>query len=102
MNFSENYGDDPNYVGSFLKPTVFAANSSGQPKASTITEHERWVGEVCTFSSALQHQDFEQATGLWKVLGREPGHQDRYVDNVSRHIKGVTSKELREKVYCMC
>jgi catalase len=99
MNFSENYGGDPSYVGSFLKPTVFAANSSGQPKASTITEHERWVGEVCTFSSALQHQDFEQAKGLWKVLGREPGHQDRYIDNVSRHIKGVTNKELREKVY---
>jgi catalase len=41
MNFSENYGDDPNYVGSFLKPTVFAENTSGQPKASTITKYKR-------------------------------------------------------------
>lgn len=105
MNFSENYGDDPSYVGSsFLKPTVFAVNSSsGKPKTSTITEHEKWVGEVCSFTSTFQHQDdFEQATGLWKVLGRESGHQDRYIDNVSGHIKGVTSKGLREKVYRMC
>ncbi|KUL81825.1 hypothetical protein ZTR_09058 [Talaromyces verruculosus] len=99
MNFSENYGDDPNYVGSSLKPTVFAVNSSGKPKTSTITEHEKWVGEVSSFTSTLQHHDFEQATELWKVLGREPGHQDRYIDNVSGHIKGVTSKQLREKVY---
>lgn len=101
MNFSDNYGDDPNYVGSSLKPTAFAVNAFGKPKASTITEHEKWVGEVCTFTSTLEHQDFEQATGLWRVLGREPGHQDRYIDNVSGHIKGVTSKQLREKVYRM-
>lgn len=101
MNFSENYGHDPNYIGSSLKPTVFAVNSSGKPKTSTITEHENWVGEVSSFTSTLQHQDFEQATALWKVLGREPGHQDRYIDNVSGHIKGVTSKQLREKVYGM-
>lgn len=101
MNFSTNYGDDPNYVGSSLKPTTFAKSSSGKPPSSTITEHEKWVGEVCTFASTIEHEDFEQATALWKVLGRDPGHQDRYIDNVSKNIKNVTSKELREKVYSM-
>ncbi|KAH8702330.1 putative catalase [Talaromyces proteolyticus] len=99
MNFSNNYGDDPNYVGSSLRPTSFAVNSAGKGPASTITEHEKWVGEVSTFTSTLQHEDFEQARGLWNVLGREPGHQDRYIANVSSNVKNVTSKELREKVY---
>ncbi|EED19796.1 catalase, putative [Talaromyces stipitatus ATCC 10500] len=95
MNFSTNYGDDPNYVGSSLKPTVFAS----KPSTTTITEHEKWVGEVSSFASTIQQDDFVQATELWKVLGREPGHQDRYIQNVSNSVKNVISKELREKVY---
>ena len=52
-------------------------------------------------TSHIEDPDFEQAAGLWKVLGREPGHQDRYVENVSGSVQGVTSKELRQKVYSM-
>lgn len=44
-------------------------------------------------------KDYEQATGLWKVLGREPGHQDRFVENVAGSVSKVKSKELREGVY---
>lgn len=109
MNFTGNYGDDPNYVGFSLRPTHFASSSSSQanttskpcPVQSTITEHEKWVGEVCTYTSSIEDADFEQAAGLWKVLGRDPGHQDRYVENVSGTIQGVASKELRQKVYGM-
>ncbi|QKX59781.1 uncharacterized protein TRUGW13939_06923 [Talaromyces rugulosus] len=99
MNFSTNYGEDPNYVGSSLRPTTFAVSATGKPLGSTITEHEKWVGEISSFTSTVHQDDFEQARGLWKVLGREPGHQDRYISNVSGNIKNVTSKELREKVY---
>lgn len=109
MNFMGNYGDDPNYVGSSLRPTHFVTSSSSQasrtskpcPVQSTITEHEKWVGKVCTYTSSIEDADFEQAAGLWKVLGRDPGHQDRYVENVSGTIQGVASKELRQKVYGM-
>ena len=107
MNFTDNYGEDPNYVGSSLKPTHFASSSQAKgaskqcPVQSTITEHEKWVGEVCTYTSSIEDADFEQAAGLWKVLGREPGHQDRYVENVAGAVQGVTSKELRQKVYGM-
>lgn len=59
------------------------------------------MGEVCTYTSSIEDADFEQAAGLWKVLGREPGHQDRYVENVAGAVQGVTSKELRQKVYGM-
>lgn len=101
MNFSTNYGEDPNYVGSSLKPTTFAVGTvTGKPLSSTITEHEKWIGEICSFTTNIHQDDFEQARGLWAVLGREPGHQDRYISNVAGNIKNVTSKELREKVYC--
>lgn len=102
MNFTGNYGDDPNYVGSSLRPTHFATSSkSSKPVQSTITEHEKWVGEVCTYTSSIEDADFEQAAGLWKVLGRDPGHQDRYIENVSGTIQNVTFKELRQEVYRM-
>lgn len=109
MNFTGNYGDDPNYVGSSLRPTHFATSSSSQangttqpcPVQSTITEHEKWVGEVCSYTSSIDDVDFEQAAGLWKVIGRDPGHQDRYIGNVSSTVQEVASKELRRKVYRM-
>ncbi|BCR85433.1 uncharacterized protein ACHE_20891A [Aspergillus chevalieri] len=103
MNFSSNYGDDPNYVGSSLRPTKFATSSATQtkPVASTITEHEKWVGEVCSFTSTIDDADFEQAAGLWKVLGRDPGHQDRFIKNAASTVEGVGSKELRSKVYAL-
>lgn len=104
MNFSSNYHNDPNYVGSSLRPTAFATSSttSKKPVASTITEHEKWVGEVCNYTSTVDDKDLEQATALWKVLGREPGQQDRYVDNVAVTVQGVTNAKLRDKVYGMC
>lgn len=103
MNFSSNYGDDPSYVGSSLRPTEFATSSRTQSGrvASTITEHEKWVGQTCSFASSTDEQDFEQATALWKVLEREPGHQERYIDNVAEDLKYVVSEELRAEVYCM-
>jgi catalase len=97
MNFGTNYGDDPNYVGSSLKPTTFERKIN----TTTITEHEKWVGEVVTFTSQVTDADFEQATGLWHVLGRDPGHQERYIENVSASVQKVASKHLRVKVYGM-
>ncbi|KAK9428654.1 catalase-domain-containing protein [Lipomyces doorenjongii] len=102
MNFSTNYGDDPNYVGSILRPTVFAAASKGNGRvASTITEHEKWVGEACSFATQITEEDFEQATALWEILGREPGHQERFIGNVADHLRGVTDSRLRNMVYVL-
>ncbi|KAK9481889.1 catalase-domain-containing protein [Lipomyces starkeyi] len=102
MNFSENYGDDPNYVGSSLRPTTFATDSQGKGRvASTVTEHEKWVGEVCSFTSHIVEEDFEQAAALWEVLGRESGHQERFIGNVADHLRKVTDSRLRNMVYDM-
>ncbi|KAK5989051.1 Catalase [Cladobotryum mycophilum] len=102
MNFTENYGDDPNYVGSMLRPTAFKpAGNAGQgfKLTSTFTEHEKWVGEVTNYTTEVGPEDFEQATAFWEVLGRQPGQQDNFVGNVAEHISGTTSPELRTKVY---
>jgi catalase len=102
MNFTDNYGDDPNYVGSSLHPTTFkATNATGTGLLSTLTEHEKWVGEVSSFTSEVGPEDYEQAAALWNVLGREPGHQDRYVSNVAHNVAQVTRSSLRLKVYGM-
>lgn len=102
MNFTDNYGDDPNYVGSMLKPTMFKSpgpDAKGGSRLSTLTEHEKWIGDVLSYTSEIGPQDFEQAAGLWEVLGREPGHQDRLVENVARNVSKVTNSKLRIKVY---
>lgn len=56
---------------------------------------------MCSFVTTSDEKDYEQATGLWKVIGREPGHQDRFVENVAGSVRKVKSKELREDVYGM-
>lgn len=101
MSFGDNYGDDPNYVGSMLKPTYFKVSGNGNRVAPTFTNHEEWAGRVTNFTSKLGPEDFEQATALWRVLGKEPGHQDRFVDNLSSHVAGVKNDKLRGRVYGM-
>ncbi|KAL3470501.1 catalase-domain-containing protein [Aspergillus californicus] len=91
MNFSDNYNGDPNYVGSSLKPTKFYQEIKGTgPKSlSTITEHEQWVGEVTNFTTHVTDEDFEQPAMLWEVIKKEPGHEQRFYNNVASHLKKV-------------
>lgn len=103
MRFDNNYGGDPNYVGSWIKPTKFYQDMKGTNPASLSlhTEHEKWVGEVSAYSSEIADADFVQPAALWDVIGREPGHQDRFIDNVVYSLKGVKYPELRKAVYSM-
>lgn len=96
MNFSDNYGADPNYVNASLKPTTF--KNAGKV-ASTITEHEKWVGEVSSFTSQMAPEDYEQATALWNVLGQQEGHQDRFISNLAGHLSGAKNANIRSRVY---
>uniref|UniRef100_A0A0B7KRB5 Catalase core domain-containing protein n=2 Tax=Bionectria ochroleuca TaxID=29856 RepID=A0A0B7KRB5_BIOOC len=99
MNFTNNYNDEPNYVGSQLKPMAFKVGSRDSGSLSTFTEHERWTGQVLSYTSNVTALDFEQATSLWEVIGREHGHQERFISNVAAHIAGVTDSRLRSAVY---
>lgn len=104
MRFDDNYGGDPNYVGSSIKPTVFYQDVKKVPPQtlSIHTEHEKWTGEVSAFTSEITDADFVQPAALWKVIGREPGHQDRLIENLVGSVKGVKYPELRKAVYGRC
>lgn len=96
MNFTDNYGADPNYVNASLKPTTF---KHGGNVSTTISEHEKWVGEVTSFTSQMAPEDYEQATALWHVLGQQSGHQDRFIDNLAGHLSGAKNATIRSRVY---
>lgn len=101
MRFDDNYGADPNYVGSTLQPTRFKTEENGvtSQSLSLHTDHEKWVGEVSTYTSQVTDEDFVQPAALWEVLGREQGHQERVIQNLAGNISGVTSSKLRDGVY---
>lgn len=101
MRFDDNYGADPNYVGSSLQPTRFKHQRQGGAvrSLSTHTDHEKWIGEVSAYTSEISREDFVQPAALWEVIGREPGHQDRVIQNLAGSISGVQSPKLRDAVY---
>ncbi|KAE8150417.1 catalase-domain-containing protein [Aspergillus avenaceus] len=103
MRYDNNYGSDPNYVGSSLKPTKFyqEVKTSGTKRLSLLTEHEKWIGEVVTFQTHIADDDFVQPAALWDVIGRDPGHQERTIGNIAVHLKGVQSVQLRNEVYAL-
>jgi len=77
-NFGGNYGPDPNYVRSSIRPLNYAPAS---------VAHDQWVGRVTAYSSEVTDEDFIQARGMWEVFGRQPGQQESFVRNVSGHLK---------------
>ncbi|KAL4804253.1 catalase-like domain-containing protein [Aspergillus unguis] len=101
MRFDDNYGGDPNYVGSSIKPTKFYQDVKGASAEALnlVGQHDKWAGEVSNYSSEITDDDFVQPAALWEVIGKELGHQDRLVDNLVASVKGVKYPELREKVY---
>ncbi|KAJ5632205.1 Catalasemono-functionalheme-containing [Penicillium lividum] len=103
MRFDGNYGGDPNYVNSTLQPTKYYPQVKRvKPESLSLhTEHEKWVGEVTTYTSDISDEDFVQPAELWEVIGREPGHQDRTIANLAGSISGVKSDKLRDAVYAL-
>jgi catalase len=93
-----NYGGDPNYVNSSLK----RVNFKGKIGANGASyQHEEWVGKVCGFTSEVTDEDFVQAKMLWDIMGKEEGAQERFVYNVSGHLKDALPR-VQEKTLCKC
>ena len=96
MNFTSNYGGDPNYVGAEIKPTSFKQDVQVWNYKPT---KEPFTGPV-TFSSEVTEADFEQPQALWtKVMAKQEGCQDRFVENAAEHVSQVKRDWLREEVY---
>ncbi|KAF6822650.1 Catalase 1 [Colletotrichum plurivorum] len=98
MTFGDNYGGDPNYVLSDLKPVAFVGNEGASGYA--LGGHEEWVGRVCGFTSQVVEDDFVQARAFWNVLGQQPGEQEALVYNVAQHLGGARP-EVHEKAFGM-
>ncbi|KAI9727069.1 MAG: hypothetical protein M1834_008537 [Cirrosporium novae-zelandiae] len=96
MTLKSNYGGDPNYVRSTRRPVTFKGNIGAKGQS----QHDRWVGEVCIFTSEVTDADFEQPRMFWEVLGKQNGQQDNFIYNISCHLKGAIP-EGRKETYKM-
>ncbi|GFZ43014.1 catalase, partial [Saitozyma sp. JCM 24511] len=91
MRYMTNYGDDPNYVRSSLRPVTFRGSLGANGFANGGPEHEEWVGKVTAYASEVTDDDFEQARAFWKVL-QTAGEQESFVDNVVAHLKSAMAR----------
>ncbi|KAI1395384.1 catalase [Hypoxylon fuscum] len=113
MNFTANYGSDPNYSGTKLHPVHFLRPEDGHGqdhhqgrvdgRGSLRTLEQAKTGNEMpvVFSSEVTAKDFEQATALWNVMGRQEGAQQRFVSNVSAHLSAALTKWIRDEAYAM-
>ncbi|KAI8956493.1 catalase [Daldinia sp. FL1419] len=111
MNFTSNYGGDPNYVGTKIKPVNFVRPGHGNADGvdgnglnRNVTKLDRphlGNGVPVVFSSEVTEKDFEQSTALWHVMGKQEGAQERFVSNLSAHVSKAQTQWIREEVYAM-
>ncbi|ETN37495.1 uncharacterized protein HMPREF1541_07117 [Cyphellophora europaea CBS 101466] len=104
MNFTANYGDDPNYIGSAIKPLKFKSGKDAVKLAEvkgSRTLDQTDNGAPISYTSEVTDKDFEQATALWNLLAKQDGAQQRFVNNVAAHIAGVQRKWLRDAAFAM-
>ncbi|KAK6352711.1 hypothetical protein TWF696_004714 [Orbilia brochopaga] len=87
MTFTDNYGGDPNYVGSNLKPVRFAGATGAN--GYTLGGHEKWVGQIVGFASQVVDDDFVQPRSFWEVLGKQDGQREHLSYNVACHLSGA-------------
>lgn len=93
MRYMTNYGDDPNYVRSQLKPIKFVGNL-GKPGYSTGHWDKELTGMVAAYTSEVTDEDFEQATMMWEVLKRS-GEEEDFVGNVVDRNLGEALPKLQ-------
>ncbi|KAI9818678.1 MAG: peroxisomal catalase A [Thelocarpon impressellum] len=92
MAVNGNYGSNPNYPSTF-RPLKYKPTKGSE-------QHETWAGKAVNFSQEVTDEDYVQATGLWKVLGKQAGQQDNFVSNVAGHLSGARV-EVRRRTYEM-
>lgn len=88
MSFKGNYGPDPNYVRSSLRPMNYGPAS---------VAHDHWVGKVTAFTSEVTEEDFVQPREMWAMFGRT-GQQDGFLRNISGHLKLALPEVQKETI----
>ncbi|EON97376.1 putative catalase protein [Phaeoacremonium minimum UCRPA7] len=98
MNTTNNYGSDPNYVRSALRPVNFSGSKYSMIRFA-VGEHQQWVsGAIAGYTSEVIDEDFEQARMFWDVLARQPGQQDNLALNVAAHLGKALPEVQKETI----
>jgi catalase len=82
-----NYGPDPNYVRSSLRPLSYGP---------VDVAHDEWVGKVTAWTSEVKDADFVQPRALWEKWSKE--EREAFVGNVCAHLSGAIKEVQRETV----
>ncbi|KAI9163084.1 Peroxisomal catalase [Paramyrothecium foliicola] len=85
-----NYGGDPDYVFSELRPMTFG-------KRIRVPTHEDWNGKVVTFGTTVSDKDFVQARELWNIICREQNEKAQFLHNITPTLKDIPVK-LQQQV----
>lgn len=113
MNFTTNYGSDPNYIGTRLRPVAFSQKGQSKMLEPQNVHQAKDAPEIArpdtldqaqhtmpiSTATVVTDDDFKQATALWHIMGKQEGAQLRLVDNVAAHLSGVEEKFLRDGAY---
>jgi len=84
-----NYGADPDYVRSSLKPLR---------QGPKDIAHDEWTGRVTAFTSEVTDDDFVQARDLWHILAKHDGEQENFLANVTGHLKKAIPRVRSETI----
>ena len=99
-----NYGGDPDYVGSELRPLQVSTRH-------TFPTHEHWSGRVQIYSAAgATEKDYEQPRILWHMIQKE-GSTESFMDNIcptlldvkpslQDQVYGMTPRQRRKTIFC--
>ena len=85
-----NQGSRPNYLSS-IEPITFKNRTTDLDKV-----HGEFTGAAVTFLSEIRPEDFNAPRALWERVWDE-GAKQRFVNNVSGHMKRCTSEEILKR-----
>lgn len=93
MRYMTNYGDDPNYVKSQIKPINFKGKLGARGYSTGHWDHTL-TGKIAAYASDVTDLDFEQARMMWGVLVKS-GDEADFVENVVDSLAGGVIPELQ-------
>ncbi|OAL46505.1 catalase-domain-containing protein [Pyrenochaeta sp. DS3sAY3a] len=91
MRADGNYGPDPHYVRSTFRPLASLNAALGD------VAHDKWVGEVCTYTSEVTDEDFAQPRDLW-ALFKKWEQDEMFIDNICGHLKKALPQVQKETI----
>ena len=82
-----NYGPDPNYVRSSLRPLTYGPAE---------VAHDEWVGKVTAWTSEVSDVDFVQPRALWQKWTED--EKEAFVENLVESLRGVLPAVQKETI----